>query len=53
MRRRLLWLLGGFVLSALNVRAHPVAQGAIDIVVSADHIEAKVRVSNEEAFVAE
>ena len=53
MRRRLLWLLGGFVLSALSVKAHPVAQGAIDIVVSADHIEVKVRVSNEEAFVAE
>jgi HupE / UreJ protein len=53
MRRRLLWLVGGFVLSALNVRAHPVAQGAMDIVVLADHVELKARVSNEEAFVAE
>jgi HupE/UreJ protein len=53
MRPYLLWLVGGFVLSAHNVRAHPVAQGAIDIIVSADHIELKARVSNEEAFVAE
>ena len=53
MRRCLLWLVGGFALSALNVRAHPVAQGAIDIIVLADHIEVKARVSNEETFVAE
>ncbi|MFL6521452.1 MAG: HupE/UreJ family protein [Chthoniobacterales bacterium] len=33
--------------------AHPVAQGAIDIVLLTDHIEVKARVSNEEAFVAE
>jgi hypothetical protein len=53
MKRCLLWLGVGFVLSAQNLRAHPVAQGAIDVVVSADHIELKARVSNEEAFVAE
>ncbi|HZE12125.1 MAG TPA: HupE/UreJ family protein [Chthoniobacterales bacterium] len=53
MRRCLLLLVGGFVLSALDVRAHPVAQGAMDVIVSADHIELKARVSNEEAFVAE
>jgi HupE / UreJ protein len=53
MKRRLLCVAGGFVLGALNVSAHPVAQGAMDIVVLADHIEVKARVSNEEAFVAE
>lgn len=53
MKRCLLCLVGGLVLGAHNGRAHPVAQGAMDIVVSADHIEVKARVSNEEAFVAE
>ena len=53
MKRRLLWLVSGFVLSALYASAHPVAQGAMDIVLLPDHIELKARVSNEEAFVAE
>jgi len=53
MTRRLLWFLGGLILSALNAWAHPVAQGAMDIVLWTDRIEVRARVSNEEAFVAE
>jgi hypothetical protein len=50
MTRRFLWFLGGLILSVGNARAHPVAQGAMDIVVWTDRIEVKARVFNEEAL---
>jgi len=53
MNRWLLWLFIGLTLGALETQAHPVAQGAMDIIIRADHIEVRARVSNEEAFVAE
>ncbi|MEY2494963.1 MAG: hypothetical protein QOJ45_1455 [Verrucomicrobiota bacterium] len=53
MIRWLPWLLGALILGASKMDAHPVAQGAIDLVVKADYIELRARVSNEEAFVAE
>jgi hypothetical protein len=53
MIRRLLWLSIALTLGALEIQAHPVAQGAMDIIIRADHIEVRARVSNEEAFVAE
>ena len=53
MVRWLPWVLSALTVGALRTQAHPVAQGAIDIVVRADHIEVRARVSNEEAFVAE
>ena len=53
MIRRLLWLFGVLTLGALETQAHPVAQGAMDIIIRADQIEVRARVSNEEAFVAE
>ena len=53
MVRWLLRLVGVLALGAWEAHAHPVAQGAMDIVVRADHIEVRARVSNEEAFVAE
>jgi hypothetical protein len=40
-------------LTALAAMAHPVAQGAMEIVVGADSIDIRARVSNEEAFIAE
>jgi hypothetical protein len=40
-------------LTALTVMAHPVAQGAMDIVISAECIDIQARVSTEEVFVAE
>ena len=47
------WLFSALTLGALEAQAHPVAQGAMDIIIRADHIEVRARVSNEEAFVAE
>jgi len=41
------------LLTAVAAVAHPVAQGAMDIVVNSDHIGVVARVSTEEAFVAE
>ena len=45
-------LCGLFVLlfTTLAARAHPVAQGAMDVAVRAGVIEIRARVSNEEAF---
>jgi len=40
-------------LTALAAMAHPVAQGTMNVVVSADSIEVHARVSTEEVFVAE
>jgi HupE / UreJ protein len=46
-------LFGVLELTALAALAHPVAQGAMDIVVSADCIEIQAHISTEEVFVAE
>jgi HupE / UreJ protein len=51
--QRLLCFFGVLELTALAAVAHPVAQGAMDIVVSADCIEIQAHVSTEEVFVAE
>jgi hydrogenase/urease accessory protein HupE len=50
MRHRFLLLLAVLWLP-LVARAHPVAQGAMDVRVDTDHVEVTVRASNEEAFV--
>jgi hypothetical protein len=46
-------LLGGLSLVAGIARAHPVAQGAMEVKASESWIEIEAHVSNEEAFVAE
>jgi hydrogenase/urease accessory protein HupE len=48
---RLLALL--LLLGARAALAHPVAQGAMDIVIREDRLEVRARVANEQAFVAE
>ena len=40
-------------LTAPAMMGHPVAQGAMDVVVSADHVDIQAHVSTEEVFVAE
>lgn len=50
MRNRFLSLLALLCLP-LAARAHPVAQGAMDVRVETDHVDVTVRASNEEAFV--
>ncbi len=50
---RLSFLLFALLLGALTARAHPVAQGAMDIVIHEDRVEIRARVANEQAFVAE
>src|SRR3954471_21864855 len=47
---RLLLLLALLCLP-LIARAHPVAQGAMEVRVDTDHVDVTVRASNEEAFV--
>jgi len=51
--QRFLCFFGVLELTALAALAHPVAQGAMDIVVSADCIEIQAHISTEEVFVAE
>ena len=51
MNRCLIALL--FVFRTASVFAHPVAQGAMEIVAHPDRVEVRARVSVEEAFVAE
>src|SRR5438094_1825691 len=53
MTYRLLCFVTAIQLTALSAAAHPVAQGAMEIVVRADRLDVRARVSNEEAFVAE
>jgi hypothetical protein len=47
------FFLGLLQLAVLAAVAHPVAQGAMEVVVRPDAIEVRARVSTEEAFVAE
>jgi hypothetical protein len=53
MNIRILGLLAVLHSATLVAMAHPVAQGAMEIVVRADSIDIRARVSSEEAFVAE
>jgi hypothetical protein len=53
MIRHFLCFFGVLELTVLAAVAHPVSQGAMDIVVSADCIDIQARVSTEEVFVAE
>src|SRR6266704_2026391 len=52
MIRALFYLILVFVATALELSAHPVAQGAMKIDVAPDKIRVVARVSSEEAFVA-
>ncbi len=47
------FLVLAFLLLAARGLAHPVAQGAMDVIVHPDRVEIRARVSVEEAFVAE
>jgi hypothetical protein len=53
MNIRLPGVLAVLQFTVLAAIAHPVAQGAMEIVVGADSIDVRARVSSEEAFVAE
>jgi hypothetical protein len=53
MTQYFLWCFAVLQLSVLAAVAHPVAQGAMDVVVGADCISIRARVSTEEVFVAE
>ncbi len=53
MIRHFLCFFGVLGLTTLAAMAHPVSQGAMDIVVSADWIDIQAHVSTEEVFVAE
>lgn len=52
MIRALFYLVAVFVATTLAVSAHPVAQGAMEILVAPENIKVVARVSSEEAFVA-
>ena len=52
MIRALFYLVAVLVATALAVSAHPVAQGAMEILVAPENIKVVARVSSEEAFVA-
>jgi hypothetical protein len=52
MIRTFFYLHGVLLATALQIAAHPVAQGAMEIHVAPDHIRLVARVSSEEAFVA-
>ena len=52
MIRALFYLVAVLVATALEVSAHPVAQGAMEILITPQNIKVVARVSSEEAFVA-
>jgi HupE / UreJ protein len=52
MIRALFYLVAVLVATALEVSAHPVAQGAMEILITPQNIQVVARVSSEEAFVA-
>jgi len=53
MIQHLCYLFAMLQLTALAAMAHPVAQGTMNVVVSADSLEVQARVSTEEVFVVE
>jgi len=53
MMRPALYLLGVLLLAIAEAAAHPVAQGAMDLLIGPDAITLRARVSTEQAYVAE